>query len=152
MSERQRAAGQSQTIVDRVVGYFSPQAGIERLRSRMMLSAAVGDGGYKGGRRDRRPTKRWRPAESSADADILLDLPDLRGRSRDLRRNTPIATGALATNLTNVLGDGLQLQASVDHEALGLDETAADAMELEQEREFALFLESCDFTRVQHGH
>lgn len=140
------------TLVDRVVGYFSPRAGLERLRHRLMLSAATGEGGYKGGRRERRPTKRWRPAEASADADTLIDLPDLRARARDLRRNTPIATGALATNVTNVLGEGLQLQASVDHDALGIAESVADEMEREQEREFALFLESCDFTRVQHGH
>jgi capsid protein len=76
------------------------------------------------------------PADGSADADTLLDLPDLRARSRDLARNAPIATGAIATNVTNVVGDGLQLQASIDHEALGITPEQADAMEREQEREW----------------
>lgn len=135
------------TVLDRLVGYLSPAAGLNRMRARTLLAAA--DGGWKGGRRDRRPTKMWRLDEGSADADTLGDLPDLRARSRDLARNTPIATGALSTIATNVIGDGLQLQAAIDHETLGITPEEADVFEREQEREFALFCRSCDFTRVQ---
>lgn len=135
------------TVLDRIVGYVSPAAALNRMRARTMLAAA--EGGWKGGMRDRRPTKMWRPGEGSADTDTLGDLPDLRARSRDLVRNTPIATGALATAATNVVGDGLQLQASIDHEALGITAEQADEYEREQEREFALFCRACDFTRVQ---
>lgn len=139
------------TIADHVVSWFDPGRGFERLKSRAMLAAATGEnGGYKGGRRDRRNLKRWRPSEASADADIMPDLPDLRGRARDLRRNTPIATGALLTDITNVIGDGLQLQACVDHEALGLTAEQADAIERAAEREWRLFSASCDFSRVQN--
>ncbi|WP_025036130.1 phage portal protein [Bradyrhizobium sp. DOA9] len=137
----------SPTFIDRVVSAFSPSAGLARLQARTQLMMASGS--YNGGARDRRPTKRWRPKEGSADADTLLDLPDLRARSRDLRRNAPLATGAIATNITHVVGDGLQLQASIDHEALGITPAQADAMEREQEREWELFSERCDFTRVQ---
>lgn len=147
--ERRAAAAASRTLADRVIGYFSPRAGLDRLRARAMLSAATGQGGYQAGRRDRRGTKRWRPADGSADTDILGDLSDLRARSRDLARNVPIATGALATKVTNVVGDGLRLQASIDHELLGISEDQADAMEAEQEREFELFCKTCDFSRVQ---
>lgn len=149
--EHKSAARESRTVLDRVVGWFSPKAGLDRMRHRMQLSAATGDsGGYRGGRRDRRATRYWRPGGGSADADILPDLPDLRARARDLARNTPIATGAINTVVTNVVGDGLQLQAALDHEALGLTEAQADAFEREQEREWAVFCRSCDFTRVQH--
>lgn len=145
-----RAASASSNIVDRVVGYFSPRAGVERLHARVMLASASSDsGGYKAGRRRRRGTFFWRPAEGSADSDILPDLPDLRARSRDLLRNTPLATGAVATVVTNVVGDGLQLQASIDHEALGLTPAAADQWERDAEREFALFCERADFSGVQ---
>lgn len=108
-----------------------------------------GVGGYRGGRKDRRATKLWRPLGGSADAETLLELPDLRARSRDLVRNTPLATGAVSTVVTNVVGSGLQLQASIDHERLGIDAEKADAMEREQEREWRLFCTTCDFTRVQ---
>lgn len=137
------------TMLDRVIGWMSPAAGLERLRARTLLMAATGDGSWKGGRKDRRATRNWRPAGGSADADTLLDLPDLRARARDLSRNAPIATGAIATSVTGVLGAGLKLQASIDAEALGLGDEAADAAEREQEREFALFAARCDFSRVQ---
>lgn len=136
-------------FIDRVVATFDPARGLARAQARTELASATGQGGYNGGSRERRPTKRWRPKDGSADADTLLDLPDLRGRSRDLARNAPIATGAIATNVTNVVGDGLKLQANVDHEVLGITPEQADAMEREQEREWELFCETCDFTRVQ---
>ena len=146
---RQRMASASLTLMDRVIGYISPAAGLKRLHNRMMLDASTGQGGYKGGRRDRRATKRWRPAEASADADILPDLPDLRARARDLARNAPIAAGAVATNVTNVIGEGLQLQASINADVLGISEEQASTMQQEQEREFEHFCRTCDFTSVQ---
>lgn len=106
-------------------------------------------GGYRGGRKDRRPLRSWRPKAGSADADSLLDLPDLRARSRDLERGAPIAAGAIATTATNVIGDGLALQASIDKTVLGLSPEAANRYEREQEREWALFCKRADFTRVQ---
>lgn len=136
------------TLIDRVVGYFAPAAALGRLHARTQMAAATG--GYNGGRRDRRPTRNFRPKAGSADADTLLDLPDLRARSRELERNAPIATGALATTATNVIGNGLQLQASIDNEALGITPEQADRMEREQEREWALFCMQADFTRVQN--
>lgn len=134
-------------VIDRLIGYFAPAAGLQRMQARTMLAAA--DGSWNGGRKDRRPTKNWRPAGGSADADVLLDLPDLRSRTRDLARNAPIATGAIATTTNGVVGDGLRLQASVDGDALGLSPEAADAAEREQEREWEAFCRTCDFTRVQ---
>jgi lambda family phage portal protein len=149
MREVVRQGVESRTAVDKVVEWFSPRAGLERLRHRTMLAAATGQGGHNAGRRDRRPTRNWRPPESSADADTLPDLPDLRARSRDLVRNTPLATGAVATTVTNVVGEGLLLQASIDHEALGLTEQQGDEWERAAEREWCHFCRTADFTRVQ---
>lgn len=141
------AATVKPTLLDRAIMAFDPERGLKRLRARTMLALA---GGYNGGRRDRRPTKLWRPLGGSADADVLPDLPDLRSRSRELERNAPLATGAIATTVTNVAADGLQLQASIDHEVLGITAERADEMEREQEREWKLFCKTADFTRVQH--
>ncbi|WP_440640269.1 phage portal protein [Bradyrhizobium sp. PUT101] len=135
------------TLLDRVIGAIDPERGLKRLRARTMLALA---GGYKGGRKDRRPTKLWRPEGASADADTLPDLPDLRARTRDLERNAPLATGAIATATTNVAADGLQLQANIDVSVLGITPERADEMEREQEREWRLFCKTADFTRVQH--
>lgn len=135
------------SLVDRVVGWANPAAGIERIKARTMM--AVAGGGYQGGRRDRRATRKWRPAETSANADILPDLPDLRARSRDLVRNAPIATGAVATAVTNVVGEGLTVQSTIDRELLGLDETEAKEWQRQAEREFALWSTMADFTAAQ---
>jgi lambda family phage portal protein len=137
------------TFIDRFVGWVSPQRGLERLHARASLSAMIGIGGYTGGARDRRPTKMWRPFAGSADSDTIPDLPALRTRSRDLVRNTPIATGAIATVVTNVVGDGLQLQPELDGDALGLHEAAVEAWEKTVSREWCHFSRTADFTRVQ---
>lgn len=136
-------------ILDRMVAWVSPSAGLARWHARTVLTAAEGSSGYRGGRMDRRPLRNWRPTGGSADTDTLADLPDLRARTRDLTRFSPIATGAIGTTTIGVIGDGLQLQASIDHEALGLTAERADEMEREQEREWWAFCRRCDFTRVQ---
>ncbi|NPU69997.1 phage portal protein, partial [Bradyrhizobium sp. 83012] len=135
-----------QTVLDRVVAAFSPQAALARMHARARLDAAFG---YDGGRRDRRGLKRWRPSTGSADADTLRDLPDLRGRSRDLARNAPIAVGAISTTTTGVVGEGLKLQATIDTGALGITPEQADIYQREQEREWDVFCATSDFTRVQ---
>lgn len=134
-------------LLDKVVGWVSPAAGLARWQARTQIAAL--DGSWKGGRKDRRPTRNWRPLGGSPDADVLLDLPDLRNRARDLARNTPVATGAIATTTNGVVGDGLRLQASIDGDALGITPEEADAYEREQEREWEAFCRRCDFTGVQ---
>lgn len=134
------------TFLDRMVEWWDPKAGIQRRYARSMLALA---GGYEGGRRDRRGTKRWRAFEGSADSDTLPDLPTLRARSRDLVRNVPIATGAVATMVTGVVGDGLTLQSQIDRELLPLSDEEADRWQDQAEREWELFAATCDFTRVQ---
>lgn len=139
------------TAIDDLVGMDDPGFDVTR-RARLELDGGPSSdtsGGYKGGRKDRRGIRNWRPKGGSADADTLLDLPDLRARSRDLARNTPVAAGALVTTVTGVLGSGLELQASIDHEALGLTPEQADVYEREQERLFKSFARRCDFTGVQ---
>ncbi len=139
-------------LVDRLVTWVSPSAGLERYRSRVMLAMT---GGYTGARRDRRQTGQWATRSGSADSDILPDLPLLRERSRALVMNAPLATGAVNTVVTNVVGTGLKLQARPDREALagllGTDDKAFDAWERAAEREFRTWAEStdCDATRTQ---
>lgn len=138
------------TLLDRLVGYVNPRAGLVRLRDRTMLASLTGTGGYHGGKRDRRATINWRPDGNSADADILPELSDLRARSRDLARNVPVAGGAIATNKTHVVGEGLTLSARCDRKTLGLSKEQADAFNRKAEWEFALWASTADYGRVQH--
>lgn len=147
MREIPKISGVKPNLLDRAIMALDPERGLKRMHARTVMAAA---GGYNGGRKDRRPTKLWRPLGNSADADVLPDLADLRGRTRDLERNAPLAAGAIATTVTNVAADGLELQAAVDNEALGISPERADEMEREQEREWQVFCKTADFTRVQH--
>lgn len=131
------------TLWDRVINWLSPKAGAERLSHRVSMSLA---GGYSGGKRDRRATRSWRPKQTSVNQELTVDLPDLRSRSRDLARNVPLATGAINTVVTSVVGDGLVLQSQIDREALGLTPEAAEAWQRSAEREFAIWARRPDFS------
>jgi len=137
-------------IIDKTIAVFSPQRAAKRYRARMMLAMA---GGYAGASRTRRSLKQWTPSGYDADSDILPDLPTLRDRSRDMIRNMPLASGAMNTKVTNVVGTGLRLQARIDREALNLDEAQADAWESKTEREWRLWWDSfdCDAARTLRG-
>lgn len=55
----------------------------------------------------------WISKGASPDEDIVDNLPDLRDRSRDLYMGSPLATGAIKTIRTNVVGPGLKLNAKL---------------------------------------
>ncbi len=137
----------SRTAVDRVVEWWNPKEGMKRRAWRAKI-ASLNSGGYVSGARDRRATRNWRPNEASANQDILDDLPDLRARSRDLARNVPIAAGAIHTNCTNVVGDGLALKSEIDREMLGLSEDEAKAWQKKAQREFSLAAKRMDLRGV----
>lgn len=142
------------TALDRAVGWLSPQAGLRRARARAALGviSATGGSGYVGGRRDRNATMEWSALSgSSADFDTLPDLDVLRGRSRDLVRNDPLAQSAVATKVAHVVGAGHVVRPEIDAERLGLTEAAATEWE-----ELALDIwndwaqgRDCDVTRTQ---
>lgn len=104
---------------------------MKRMRARAMMAVASSwaSSGYVGGRSDRRSLREWNPRAGSASTDQLPGLSTLRSRSRDMARNTPLAAGAINTNITNVVGSGLKLQARPDRKVLGLDDEAAEAWE-----------------------
>lgn len=134
-------------IIDRAVSFFDPVRGAKRFRARAMMALA---GGYIGGSKSRRGLKMWTTLSHDADSDILPDLPTLRDRSRDLIRNNPLATGAIKTKVTNVVGTGLKLQSRIDRSVLNLTDEKADEWETRTEREWRLFAESkeCDIART----
>jgi len=135
------------TPMDRLVSYFSPVYGAQRRRARIFEAIS---GAWVGASTSRRSMSQWNTASSDADSDILYDLPKLRERSRDLVRNAPIATGALGTSISNVVGTGLKLQSRIDSKYLGMSDDQADDWQDKTEREWQLFAESqeCDYSRT----
>lgn len=115
-----------------------------RIRSAAIRTAA----GYVGAALDRRMTRNWDPSDGSGDAIALLDLPELRRRSRDLARNNPLAGGAINSNVTHVVGTGLSVQPTIDREYLGLTEEEADAWERQALRIWREWKDECDVART----
>jgi len=136
-------------LLDRAIETVSPGWALQRSRARGMLSML---GGYTGGSRHRPALANFNPGSADADSDILYDLASLRGRSRDLARNTPIATGAINTVVTNVVGTGLTMSPRIDARALGMSEDQASAWQDHAQREWKLWAESkdCDATLTQN--
>lgn len=62
----------------------------------------------------------WRGGD--ADRDIGLNVQVLRERSRDAFMGIPLASAAIETLDTNVIGEGLYPAPNIDGDALGLDE------------------------------
>ena len=77
----------------------------------------------------------------------------MRQRARMLYMAAPIATSAIKTNRTNVVGVGLKLKSRIDREVLGLTAEQAEAWQKTTEREFALWAENkraCDATGMNN--
>jgi len=131
------------TLLDRVITHFSPAMGIARYNARLKVSA-MQDTGYVGASQTLRSMRNWFTDSGSADELVVNELPTLRERSHDAFRNIPIATSAIRTGVTNVVGTGLKLNSMLDAQYLGMSDSKSTAWQNKTEREFRLFAESKD--------
>jgi lambda family phage portal protein len=136
-----------QNILDKAIAYLSPGAALRRMQQRGLLAVA---GGYTGARVDRAQLAAWKTRAGSPESDLSPDLPKLRERSRDLARNAPVATGAIGTTVTHVIGTGLACMPQIDREFLGLTEEQAAAWQRDVSRRFKAWAASpdCHLERV----
>lgn len=88
----------------------------------------------------------WRPLSRDARSDTLHALPGQRGASRELVRTSPIAAGAINTNIDRVVGTGMALSAQPNRAVLGWSLEEALAWKATVQREFSLWADSheCD--------
>lgn len=88
-------------ILDRVIGWVSPDRGLRRRRARAMLSRA-----YEGALR----TDGWRPrrAGASANTDHAADARELRIRARALVQNVPYIARGLQALVSSTIGTGIE--------------------------------------------
>ena len=138
--------------IDGIIAIVAPQTALKRTAARQKMQ--ILNSGYSnyGANTTKKSMIGWNYAGGSWREDISDNLSILRQRSRDLYMGVPIATGAVKTMRTNVVGRGLMLKPTVDTETLKL--TAAQAQQLEKEitREWALWAESndCDMARLNN--
>lgn len=75
----------------------------------------------------------------SAHEDIEFNNDELRRRARILYMSSPLATSAIVTNRTNVIGVGLKLRSTIDRDVLGWTSEEAETWQRNTEREFNLW-------------
>lgn len=115
--------------LDKLIGYFSPERAYRRARFRAATETFAYDGA-KSGRR----TDGWVAAGGDANSEIGASLISLRNRSRDLLRNNPYASKAIAELVGNTVGTGIVPQAK----------TGTPDLDKIIDNEWQYFAENCD--------
>lgn len=135
---------------DKLVAAVSPSAAVKRAKSRAILNSGYGEYGANA---IKKALAGYLAGGGSSKEDIENNIDTLRRRSRDLYMGgATMATGALKTMRTNVVGRGLKLKSKVDAAALGISDDEAKALELKIQREFALWADgtACDLERLDN--
>lgn len=86
-------------LLDRAIGWVSPEAGVRRARARMALSYAAG--------RPKMGQKFWRAPATGPQAEIEPALETLRNRSRQMVRDNPYAARFVALLAAHQVGTGI---------------------------------------------
>lgn len=137
-------------LIDHTLLAVAPSWALERAKTRLQaqglmelssVQASAYDGGAgQGGAAA--STRWWRPRARDARADTLRQLPIQRGQSRDLARTSPIAVGAINTNVDRVIGTGLALSAQPNLFILGWTSEQAADWKRHTQAEFSLWADS----------
>lgn len=118
------------------------------VKRRIWLNSGYGDAGAS---MTRRAFKKYASRSGSPHADINRHNATLRSRARSLYMGSPLATSAIKSLRTSVVGQGLHLHAKVKRKYLGLSHEEAVALNAEIEEEFELWAgdkRSVDVTRL----
>ena len=118
-----------------------------------MTAAPILNKGYSeaGASHTRKALAGMKPNSGSPAEDINENLLTLRQRSRMLYMGAPVATSAIRTNRTNVVGNGLQLKSTIDYMTLGMTQEQAEEWQRHTENEFKLWASNkrnCDATGI----
>lgn len=128
---------------------MSKQKGVPQGRHRNVIK----NYGYSeaGASWQKKNMKGFQAQSKSPARDIDDNNLTLRQRSRMLYMAAPIATSAIRSNRTNVVGNGLKLKCTINRERLGMTQEAAEAWQKRTEAEFDLWASrknACDATGV----
>lgn len=139
-------------VLDKVIGYFNPNKELQRQVARKQIE--ILNSGYSnyGASRTRKVSKGWNYSGGGPREDIDDNISILRQRSQDAFCGIPIATSAIKTMRTNVVGSGIKPRPNIDATFLGLSEDEAAEWERNTLREFSLWADSkeCDLERLNN--
>lgn len=92
-------------LADRVVGYFNPKAGLERMHNRTLINK------YQAALPANPHTKKRNPRSTSKANQLNKDAKSLRQRARHMDENTPFVTAILDEFCANVVGpNGIMIE------------------------------------------
>lgn len=149
-------------LIDRSIAVFSPARALQRVQTRAHANAlqAIADAGFSalaGDSSDVGPStssanggsRRWNPRPRDARSDTLPQITAERGKSRELARTSPIAAGAINTNVDRVVGTGLALSAQPNRAILRWSVEQSAAWKAKTQAEFSLFADSAECDQAQ---
>lgn len=142
--------------VDRMMEVFFPCHALKRMdaRTRLDMIHEIKNTGYSEGAASTKKHygRGWNAISKSPQEDIDKNLPTMRMRSRNLVMTAPLATSAIRTNRTNVVGSGLRPKPKVDGKFLRLSDEEAESWQKKTEREFNIWAESkhCDVRKLNN--
>jgi lambda family phage portal protein len=146
------------SIIDRAIEAVSPKHAAMRALHRAQIaaldslpgahsSASTSPSADEGSSSSARGGSRWwSPRARDARSDTLPSITSERGKSRELSRTSPIAAGAINTNIDRVVGTGLALSAQPNRHILGWTVEQAREWKRTTQAEFSLWSDSpeCD--------
>lgn len=137
-------------LFDRMIAYANPEKAVKRVTARRKLEILNSGYGEHGASYSKKSLLGWITKGLSADEDIADNIETLRARSRDLYMGSPLATGALKTVRTNVIGSGLMLNPRPDAEFLGITQEQAEEFRKTVTREWDMWAgkKDCDAART----
>lgn len=102
--------------IDKIIGFFSPEAALRRSFYRHELEELKRHG-YDAGDSGRLNAN-WGALIESAEMTDRTSRDTIRARARDLERNSDMMGGVISAYVRNVIGKGFTLQAKTEDEAL----------------------------------
>ena len=118
------------------------------------INYSTGTGyGSAGASTQKKSLKGFKARSTSPNEDIQYNLSNLRPRSRMLYMSEPIATSALKTIRTNVVGLGLVPSSKIDYDFLGISKESAAQTQKLINRYFDLWANkklNCDARKVNN--
>jgi lambda family phage portal protein len=148
------------TFLDRAVAMVSPRLALERIAARgaMETAQATPPAGLPVSALDDRNappyegnffSRIFRSSPRDAKVDTMLTLRYDRAASRELARTSPIAAGAINTNVDRIVGTGLALSAQPNLAVLGWTREQGLAWKRKVQNEFSLWADSTESDQSQ---
>lgn len=135
-------------ILDKAINSIAPTWGLNRAVSRMKASSLS----TYAGQSTKRTMVGWSPRIDNPNDSLAIDLPDVRGKSRELVMTSSIARGAVDVKTINTIGSGLQLESRMEHSILGISPEEAQEKQDEVEKRFRMYAigHGCDMMQQRN--